>query len=393
MAGHRRLWQGVDIVVAWLFVVAYIYAGGVALKSFELNAEKVRAREYCVMIDKLMIDLVPAQRRQFSNMLDSMIDAGMCRAPHCKMMVLPELAIEYRVVTSLGCSDFVNYEKSSFVAAVRSSIDPTLQAKVSVRGCSATNIGGRRLGDASIKLDVIISSDTIHSMDKIVEVCRNAEYSKSFTDVLDAANTTAFAVSAIQTMGLENPAGEPIMMMDASELDSFPASMFHDPAKAPGEALDGFMAVDKTTGAAVPLAARARGATGTVRTHHKVWGCHRRQLFLTDMSVASEEEPDTAEITDGVGSSLFGHFASIVNKGCEEDDHSDGHEEMDSRAQGTKHAGRGLAENQTSPGYVIGYLGPNLESLNWEGGEFFYSLTVITTIGYGVFVPQTANGR
>jgi hypothetical protein len=48
----------------------------------------------------------------------------------------------------------------------------------------------------------------------------------------------------------------------------------------------------------------------------------------------------------------------------------------------------------SSGGYVVGYLGPDLENLNWEGGgEYLFALTVITTIGYGVFVPSTDDGK
>jgi len=43
--------------------------------------------------------------------------------------------------------------------------------------------------------------------------------------------------------------------------------------------------------------------------------------------------------------------------------------------------------------YVTGYLGPNLDFLNWHGGEYLYAFTLITTIGYGVFVPTTKNGK
>jgi len=43
--------------------------------------------------------------------------------------------------------------------------------------------------------------------------------------------------------------------------------------------------------------------------------------------------------------------------------------------------------------YVAGYLGPNLEYLNWSGGEYLYALALITTVGYGVFVPTTVEGR
>jgi hypothetical protein len=44
--------------------------------------------------------------------------------------------------------------------------------------------------------------------------------------------------------------------------------------------------------------------------------------------------------------------------------------------------------------FVVGYLGPNEDYYNWNsGGEFLYAFTVITTIGYGVFVPITYEGR
>jgi hypothetical protein len=44
--------------------------------------------------------------------------------------------------------------------------------------------------------------------------------------------------------------------------------------------------------------------------------------------------------------------------------------------------------------FVAGYLGAELEYMSWDsGGEYLYALTVITTIGYGVFVPSTFDGR
>jgi len=43
--------------------------------------------------------------------------------------------------------------------------------------------------------------------------------------------------------------------------------------------------------------------------------------------------------------------------------------------------------------YVTGYLGPNLDFLNWQGGEYLYSFALITTVGYGVFVPATMTGK
>jgi hypothetical protein len=54
----------------------------------------------------------------------------------------------------------------------------------------------------------------------------------------------------------------------------------------------------------------------------------------------------------------------------------------------------GDGDGEESLGFVVGYLGPDLENLNWEGGgEYLFALTVITTIGYGVFVPSTHDGK
>ena len=53
--------------------------------------------------------------------------------------------------------------------------------------------------------------------------------------------------------------------------------------------------------------------------------------------------------------------------------------------------------SSSASNFVIGYLGPDLDNLNWEGGgEYLYALTVITTIGYGVswlLAPHTAPHR
>jgi hypothetical protein len=37
---------------------------------------------------------------------------------------------------------------------------------------------------------------------------------------------------------------------------------------------------------------------------------------------------------------------------------------------------------------------PSLDALSWSrGGAYYYVLTALTTIGYGTFVPATANGK
>jgi hypothetical protein len=52
---------------------------------------------------------------------------------------------------------------------------------------------------------------------------------------------------------------------------------------------------------------------------------------------------------------------------------------------------RVLEEETTA--FVTGYLGADLEAMNWDGGEYLYALTLITTIGYGVFAPTTYAGK
>jgi hypothetical protein len=66
---------------------------------------------------------------------------------------------------------------------------------------------------------------------------------------------------------------------------------------------------------------------------------------------------------------------------------------------GTSSSGKGVAgtvgrelEEETTA-FVTGYLGADLESMNWDGGEYLYAMTLITTIGYGVFAPTTDNGK
>ena len=48
---------------------------------------------------------------------------------------------------------------------------------------------------------------------------------------------------------------------------------------------------------------------------------------------------------------------------------------------------------ESGSSYVPGFLGPNLDYLNWDGGEYLYALTLISTVGYGVFVPSTRAGK
>jgi hypothetical protein len=64
-----------------------------------------------------------------------------------------------------------------------------------------------------------------------------------------------------------------------------------------------------------------------------------------------------------------------------------------SRRLGSADASRRLDES-SDDSFVTGYLGPDPDYLNWEGGgEYLLALTIITTIGYGVFVPVTNEGR
>ena len=61
--------------------------------------------------------------------------------------------------------------------------------------------------------------------------------------------------------------GQPMMVFDLDELDTYPGAIFSQPGKAPGETLDGFVAVDPDTGEFLPIAAPAPGqATVEVAT-------------------------------------------------------------------------------------------------------------------------------
>jgi hypothetical protein len=77
---------------------------------------------------------------------------------------------------------------------------------------------------------------------------------------------------------------------------------------------------------------------------------------------------------------------------------SDRHDTHDAhRWLGSADANRRRADSPSrrlDDSLVVGYLGPDPDYLNWKGGgEYLLALTIITTIGYGVFVPVTIEGR
>jgi hypothetical protein len=273
MAGCRRFWQAIDILVAWAVVSTYIYVGGIAHKSFEINAEMARTRAYCVKIDMLMQSLAVSQRKSFSTLLDMMVDSGMCRAPLCKLTPLPLLPVDYAFIASVGCPEFMANHTTSFEATVLSSLDLTMPAKVVVDGCHHNHNSHddeRRLNEneSDITLEVIISSDTMEAMDTINNICHDsANYIKSFAAALEAANHTRLTrLSYLEAHALHEPKGSPMMLLDVSNLDSYPASMFNDPNKSPGEPLDGFAAYDLSTGAVAPLVAPPAVSIGATKS-------------------------------------------------------------------------------------------------------------------------------
>ena len=67
-----------------------------------------------------------------------------------------------------------------------------------------------------------------------------------------SAENMSFSVDGLQT-----PVGEPVMVIDASQIDSYPGTIFQQPDKAPGEPLDGFAALDPATGKISRLKATA----------------------------------------------------------------------------------------------------------------------------------------
>ena len=191
----------------------------------------------------------------------------MCRAPLCKMTVLPNLPISYAVTTELSCPDFMANHSAAFGETVAVSLDPDVPATVYVVRCISSG-DGRRLNDGGKKmLEVSISSDTMDAMDKISSYCQDASYTRSFTESLALLDNTVFELSSINVEEMKEPEGVPIMIMDASALDSYPASMFKDPLKVPGQALDGFAAVDAATGVIMPLVAPKPGPTKPIETN------------------------------------------------------------------------------------------------------------------------------
>ena len=99
-----------------------------------------------------MKGLGAGQRRRFSTLMNSMVDAGMCRAPLCKPSVLPVLPVSYSLLTDLQCADFLDGQASTnaFEASVLASfaaVAPAVPAVVAVAAPWATVIGyGRRRG-------------------------------------------------------------------------------------------------------------------------------------------------------------------------------------------------------------------------------------------------------
>jgi hypothetical protein len=64
---------------------------------------------YCVKVDMLLSGMAAGQRRRFTTLLNTLIGAGICRAPSCKPQILPSVAMQY-TLPGATCDAFMAEE-------------------------------------------------------------------------------------------------------------------------------------------------------------------------------------------------------------------------------------------------------------------------------------------
>jgi hypothetical protein len=310
-----------SLVILWVAVAVYIWAGGTILRGIELAPEKQTAEDYCVKIDLLMNGLVPDQRARLSILLNKLIGTGICRAPLCKMQTLPNVAVSYELLGDMNCSAFMTGHKDSFAKTIEGSFalmdeSSGVPAAVSIQGCTESGTDGRRrLGSVALTLDSVIKSNTMDAIQKLSKACDDdVAFSEAYeTSLVAVLNETVAAGGEVPSWSttpitfevkpLEVPQGSPMMVIDQTQLDTYPASMFSQPGKAPGEALDGFAVLDPVTGTFAPLTAPASAAAEVVIQTAPT--CRRR--LAESSSFELPESPPSSSSELELGDSISSH--------------------------------------------------------------------------------------
>lgn len=213
-----------------------------------------------------MNGLVPDQRARFSELLNIMVDAGLCRAPLCVMTPLPYIPVTYALMGTT-CQVFQEKEDAfaSTIASTFALMGIGVPALVSMDGCTdiGNAVGGRQLAsdNTGVSLKVKIKSDTKEAIDQITRACDDpnefaAKYKESVAANSDF-DSPPMDPANIKREAVVTPKGKAMKVLDVTMLDSYPASMFKNPAAKPGEPLPGLAAVDPVTGAIGPIKAPA----------------------------------------------------------------------------------------------------------------------------------------
>jgi hypothetical protein len=284
-----------ELTVAWIVVFAYIYIGGETMRDLELPSEKASSREYCEKIDTLINSLESTQRGRFSKLLDTMVGAGMCNAPLCTMASLPQLPVAYKLeLENMTCAQFRNSQsEQEFVAQLQSTFLSISESScvIDITGCSEVSTRqlvddgrGRRTSATPVRIlsvDTILKSASIENFRSTQQACGEAggdgrdSGEKSFHEAFDSSGSfgaleaggnsadTSLKVLSFSCKEEVIPEGTPMMVIDANDIGSYPASMFADPSKKEGEPLDGFAALDPLTGKISAIAAPARSASSS----------------------------------------------------------------------------------------------------------------------------------
>ena len=300
----------VGLLLGWAAIALYIYAGGVALRRMELEHERKTATDYCVKVDALLSGLAPAQRRRFSTLLNTLVGRGMCRAPLCKAQVLPNVQVSFNLATNLDCFVFMQSYQAAFTGTVEKafSVMPEtgdVLAIVNVlecvdvrrgRGAKGRILTGENATSANlttISLTATVRSDTMQAVERINEASKDqATFMRYYKRCLKGelagcgsgprerrrlANAWSAENMSFSVDGLQTPVGEPVMVIDASQIDSYPGTIFQQPDKAPGEPLDGFAALDPATGKISRLKATAAQSSAVAVAAADVDACAGNQ--------------------------------------------------------------------------------------------------------------------
>ena len=138
-----KIWTLASLIACWCLTGGYVYLGGRILNRLELQAEKDAATDYCTKIDMLLAGLNHGQRKRFSSLLNTLIGAGMCRAPACKPQPLPTIAMKYTLQDST-CNAFLGDVEGAFVESIEAAFHKhplTLRHPVSVEITACTDVG------------------------------------------------------------------------------------------------------------------------------------------------------------------------------------------------------------------------------------------------------------